>query len=85
MHPLHFYYKSTSAQMMETAIKHTRVAESNLSPAICTANNHCNRVFAESQKIGLEGNPKALHPFPAPGRAVACLHTPDTSSFLGGF
>lgn len=47
--------KAASTAVMDTAIKHKEVAKGNLSTAICTASNHCNHIFVETWKIGLEG------------------------------
>lgn len=58
---------TASTAAMETAIKHTQLAKSNLSTAICTASNHCNQIFIETWKVRLEGSSRGPSPFPAPG------------------
>lgn len=58
--------QAASTSVMDTAIKHTQVAKSNLSKAICTACNHCNHIFVETWKIGLEGTSRGPSPLPCP-------------------
>lgn len=57
---------TASTTVIDTAIKHTQVAKSNLSTAICTVSNHCNHIFVETWKIGLEGTSRGPSALPCP-------------------
>lgn len=58
--------KIASTTVMEAAVKHTQVAEINLSTAICTSTNCCNHIFVETWKIGLEGTSRGPSLLPCP-------------------
>lgn len=57
---------TASTAVMETAIKHTQLAKSNLSTAICTASNHSNHIFVETWKVRLEGTSGGPSALPCP-------------------